>query len=203
MKLTRKGLVSAAIGFIIVSSVFLNFIGVFMGGNEEMSSQPEIVVLETSMGVIEIDLNWERAPITAANYLRYVEEGFYDGTIFHRVILGFMIQGGSFTPDGSQKQTHDPIKLESRSSLKNERGTIAMARTSVPDSATSQFFINLMDNDFLDYGPGNDGFAVFGEVVSGMDVVDAIAGVQTESRGLYLDWPVEDVVIEKAYSKEQ
>ncbi|UCD46164.1 MAG: peptidyl-prolyl cis-trans isomerase [Candidatus Bathyarchaeota archaeon] len=160
-----------------------------------------MAVLETSMGVIEIELDWERARVTVRNFVRYVESGFFDGTVFHRVISGFMIQGGGFLPDGTQKETRNPIKLEADNGLKNVRGMVAMARTSDPNSATSQFFINLADNDFLDSAPGNLGYAVFGEVVSGMDVIDEIAAVSTESRGRYDDWPVEDVVIERAYMK--
>ena len=121
----------------------------------------EVVVLETSKGNIEITLDRGRAPVTVDNFLRYVKEGNYDGTVFHRVIDGFMIQGGGFTPDGKQKQVHEPIKLESGNGLKNLAGTVAMARTMSPDSATSQFFINLIDNGFLDYAPGNPGYAVF------------------------------------------
>ncbi|MCG2719409.1 MAG: peptidyl-prolyl cis-trans isomerase [Nanoarchaeota archaeon] len=159
----------------------------------------EVVVLETSKGIIEVELDREHAPITVENFLSYVNEGFFEGTIFHRVISGFMIQGGGFLPDGSQKETKAPIKLESNNELKNVVGTIAMARTMVPDSATSQFFINTVDNDFLNYAPGNDGYAVFGKVIVGMDVVKAIEAVETSSNGANQDWPVEDVVIEKAY----
>lgn len=169
---------------------------------ENKPMQKEIVVLETSAGNIEIELNQEKAPVTVENFVRYVNEGFYDGTVFHRVIDGFMIQGGGFTPEGVEKQTHEPIKLESANGLKNERGTIAMARTFVPDSATSQFFINVADNAFLNYGPGSDGYAVFGKVVSGMDVVDRMKSAQTETRGPYENWPVSDVVIKRAYVKK-
>ena len=162
----------------------------------------DTVVIETSKGTIEVQLNREKAPITVDNFLIYANEGFYDGTVFHRVIPGFMIQGGGFTPDANQKPTLQPIKLESNNGLKNDIGTIAMARTSVPDSATSQFFINLASNGFLDYAPGNDGYAVFGTVTKGMDIVNAIAAVKTGSRNGNGDWPVEDVVIKKAYVKK-
>lgn len=161
----------------------------------------DTVVLETSKGNIEIQLDSKNAPITTANFLSYVNEGFYDGTVFHRVIPGFMAQGGGFTPDGTQKPVKDPIKLESKNGLRNKIGTVAMARTSVPDSATSQFFINVADNGFLDYAPGNDGYAVFGNVTKGMDVVNAIVAVKTETRGFNADWPVEDVVIKKVTVK--
>ena len=162
----------------------------------------DIIFIETSKGTIEVELNREKAPITVGNFLRYANEGFYDGTVFHRVIPGFMIQGGGFTPDGNQKPTHDTIKLESNNGLKNTAGTIAMARTSVPDSATSQFFINVADNGFLDYAPGNDGYAVFGTVFKEMDVVNAIVAVKTANRDGNADWPVEDVVIKRVYVKK-
>jgi len=144
------------------------------------------------------------APITVKNFIGYVEDKHYDGTVFHRVISNFMIQGGGFTSDGSQKSTKSTIKLESENGLKNTIGTVAMARTNVPDSATSQFFISVVDNDFLNYapGPGKEGYAVFGKVVAGMDVVDKIKSVETGMRGPMQDWPVEDVTIYKAYLKE-
>jgi len=169
---------------------------------DENMAKKVTVVMETSKGTIEIDLNERDAPVTVANFLTYVDEGFYDGTVFHRVIDGFMIQGGGFTPDGKQKKTHSPIELESQNGLKNKRGSIAMARTNVPDSATAQFFINVADNAMLDYAPGNDGYAVFGKVVSGMEVVDSIKSVQTTTKGGMADWPVEDVMIEKVYRKK-
>jgi cyclophilin family peptidyl-prolyl cis-trans isomerase len=164
-------------------------------------TQSNIVVLETSKGNIEITLNPEEAPITVANFLVYVNEGFYNGTVFHRVIPGFMVQGGGFTADGTQKPAHDPIKLESNNDLKNDIGTVAMARTNIPDSATSQFFINVANNSFLNYAPGNDGYAVFGTVTAGMDVVNSIEQVKTANRGQNADWPVQDVTINKAYVK--
>jgi cyclophilin family peptidyl-prolyl cis-trans isomerase len=178
---------------------------------EDVSAEPEqeedtmakktTIVMETSKGTIELALNGRDAPVTVENFLRYVAEGHYDGTVFHRVIDGFMIQGGGFTTDGKQKGTHSPIKLESQNGLLNKRGSIAMARTNVPDSATNQFFINVADNRMLDYAPGNDGYAVFGKVVSGMEVVDAIKAVETTTKNSMDDWPVEDVLIEKVYVK--
>jgi len=159
------------------------------------------VVLHTNHGDITIVLAADKAPQTVANFLRYVDEGFFDDTIFHRVIPGFMIQGGGFTADMSQKRTHEPIHNEADNGLKNARGTLAMARTSDPHSATAQFFINLTDNDFLDFksASGNGwGYAVFGRVVDGMDVVDAIAKVATGNRGMHQDVPKESVVITKA-----
>lgn len=167
---------------------------------EEMNKT--IVVIETSKGTIEVELNQAKAPITTENFLKYVNDGFYDGTIFHRVMPNFMIQGGGFTPDGKQKQTYSPIKLESQNGLKNMKGTIAMARTQIPDSATSQFFINTVDNEFLDYRPGNDGYAVFGKVVSGMDVVLTIEKVRTGKNGYHSDWPLENITINKVYVKK-
>jgi cyclophilin family peptidyl-prolyl cis-trans isomerase len=161
-----------------------------------------IVVLETSKGDIKIELYPEKSPLTVENFLMYVNEGHYEGTVFHRVIKGFMIQGGGFTKEGSQKQTKAPIKLESDNGLKNEIGTIAMARTMVPDSATSQFFINTADNDFLNYGARNDGYAVFGRVIQGMDTVLEIENSKTAVKHNMQDWPVEDIVIISARVSE-
>jgi cyclophilin family peptidyl-prolyl cis-trans isomerase len=151
---------------------------------------------KTSKGAFTIQLFDKQAPISVENFLKYADEGFFDGTIFHRVIAGFMIQGGGLTPDLKNKRGHAPIKNEATNGLKNKRGTLAMARTNDVDSATSQFFINLVDNDFLDHKPGNYGYAVFGRVDSGMDVVDAIAATKTGSKGMYQDVPVETVTIE-------
>lgn len=157
------------------------------------------VVLETSRGNITIELWPDKAPQTVENFLTYVRDGFYDGTIFHRVISGFMIQGGGFTEEMQQKPTRSPIKNEAATNLPNERGTIAMARLPMPDSATSQFFINHKDNAMLNYrGPANPGYAVFGKVIEGMNVVDSIAGVQTTSRAGHQDVPVTPVVIKDA-----
>jgi len=164
--------------------------------SKQMAEEPKKVKLETSMGEIVIELNEEAAPVTVKNFLRYVEEGFFDGTIFHRVIPDFMIQGGGFTPDMRQKKTHAPIVNEAGNGLKNARGTITMARTNEPDSATSQFFINHKNNDFLNYaGPGKPGYAVFGKVIEGMETVDKIAAVKTATRMGMRDVPVEPVVI--------
>lgn len=160
-----------------------------------------MIVLKTSAGDIRIELDEATAPITAANFLQYVRDGFYNGTIFHRVIDGFMIQGGGFDQNFKQKATRDPIKNEAANQVSNKRGTIAMARTQVVDSATAQFFINLVDNDFLDFRaptPQHFGYCVFGRVVEGMDVVDAIAKVKTGNRGMHSDVPKDDVVILEA-----
>ena len=154
----------------------------------------------TNKGVFDVELNEAAAPKTCENFLQYVRSGFYNGTIFHRVISGFMIQGGGFEPGLQQKETKAPIENEANNSLKNDKYTIAMARTNDPHSATSQFFINVADNDFLNHTsptPRGWGYAVFGKVVAGTDVVDAIAAVRTASRSWYGDVPVEDVVMEK------
>jgi peptidyl-prolyl cis-trans isomerase A (cyclophilin A) len=160
-----------------------------------------IVKLQTSMGDVFVEVYSDKAPISAQNFLEYVQEGFYDGTLFHRVIPNFMVQGGGFLPGLQQKKTKSPIKNEAKNGLKNLRGTLAMARTSVVDSATSQFFINHVDNGFLDFKNENSaeyGYAVFGKVIDGMDVVDTIAKTKTHFVGYYGDVPVEDVVIIKA-----
>ncbi|HEX8961523.1 MAG TPA: peptidylprolyl isomerase [Rhodocyclaceae bacterium] len=158
-----------------------------------------MIKLHTNHGVIALELDAAKAPKTVANFEQYVKDGFYDGTIFHRVIGGFMIQGGGFEPGMKQKSTQAPVENEANNGLKNEVGTIAMARTSDPHSATAQFFINVADNDFLNY-PGQDGwgYCVFGRVVEGMDVVNKIKGVKTSRAGFHQDVPVEDVVIERA-----
>jgi cyclophilin family peptidyl-prolyl cis-trans isomerase len=161
-----------------------------------VKSQSNVVELETSKGNIVIELNEQVAPVTVKNFLGYVEAGFYDGTIFHRVIPGFMIQGGGLTPKMIQKKTLKPIINEAQSALSNKRGTIAMARSSNPNSATAQFFINHRDNDFLDYiDDSKPGYAAFGKVIEGMDVVDAIAAVETTTRNGMDDVPVEPVII--------
>jgi peptidyl-prolyl cis-trans isomerase A (cyclophilin A) len=162
------------------------------------ANQPK-VQLQTSMGNIVIELNQKAAPVTVKNFLQYVEEGFYDGTIFHRVISGFMIQGGGFTSDMVQKQAHAPIINESSNGLKNDRGTIAMARTDMPNSATCQFFINHVNNDMLNNSPSTGvGYAVFGKVVQGLDVVDKIASVKTTTKSGMQDVPIETVIIRSA-----
>ena len=158
------------------------------------------ILMDTSLGTITLELDEERAPETVRNFAEYARSGHYDGTIFHRVIDGFMIQGGGFTKDMNQKTTRAPIRNEAANGLKNKRGTIAMARTSLVDSATSQFFINLVDNAFLDFRsptPQGFGYAVFGVVTDGMDVVDAIAKVKTGFRGPHQNVPDEPVVIKK------
>jgi peptidyl-prolyl cis-trans isomerase B (cyclophilin B) len=159
------------------------------------------VQLDTSAGTLRIELDDVAAPVSTANFLQYVAAGHYDGTVFHRVIKGFMLQGGGFEPGMKQKPTQPPIKNEANNGLKNKRYTLAMARTSDPHSASAQFFINTVDNDFLDFRAENAqgwGYAVFGRVVQGMDVVDAIEKVRTGRKGFHDDVPLEDVRIEKA-----
>lgn len=166
-----------------------------------MSDTPSKVKLTTSLGEIVIQLNPEKAPVSSANFLTYVNEGFYNNTIFHRVIPGFMAQGGGFDTDFNQKAVHEPIKNEADNGLPNKRGSIAMARTSVPNSATAQFFINYKDNASLNHTsptPSGWGYAVFGEVIEGMDVVDAMAKQPTGNRGGHQDVPKTDIVVEKA-----
>jgi len=166
-----------------------------------MTAESARVQLQTNQGAIVIALDAERAPKTVENFLAYVRDGFYDGTIFHRVIDNFMIQGGGFTPDMKQKPTKDSIQNEADNGLKNMRYTIAMARTNDPHSATAQFFINAADNDFLNHtAPTSNGwgYAVFGEVVEGTEVVDLIRKVKTGSKGFHQDVPAQDVIIEKA-----
>ena len=161
--------------------------------------------IETSMGTITVELDDAKAPITVKNFIDYAQAGHYDGTIFHRVIDGFMIQGGGFTKDMNQKDTRAPIKNEAANGLKNARGTLAMARTMVVDSATSQFFINLVDNDFLNYrapDPRMFGYAVFGKVTDGMEVVDRIAKVKTGFAGPHQNVPEEPVIIRKVHLVE-
>lgn len=160
-----------------------------------------MVKLSTNFGDITLELNAEKAPITVANFLQYVESGFYDGMIFHRVIDGFMIQGGGFDADMQQKKAKAEIKNEADNGLTNDNYTIAMARTSIPDSASSQFFINATNNDFLNHTaktPSGWGYCVFGKVVEGMDVVDKIKKVKTTSKAGHRDVPAEAVIIEKA-----
>jgi cyclophilin family peptidyl-prolyl cis-trans isomerase len=168
------------------------------GGGENTDLGKKVnVVMETSKGTIKIELYPDRAPITVKNFLQYVDDKHYDGTIFHRVIPDFMIQGGGMLPGLSEKKTREPIKNESTNNLLNERGTIAMARTNAPDSATSQFFINTVDNKGLDRANARDkvGYAVFGRVIEGMDIVDKIRAVETGTQKGHDDVPREDVII--------
>ena len=154
-----------------------------------------MIRFETSLGDFTIELFEKEAPVSVANFSRYIEDGFFDGTIFHRIVPGFVIQGGGFTEDMTQKTTKPPIKNEADNGLKNKRGTLSMARTNDINSATSQFFVNLKDNDFLDHSRGNFGYAVFAKVTDGMDVVDKIAAVETGRKRGFDDVPVEAVTM--------
>jgi peptidyl-prolyl cis-trans isomerase A (cyclophilin A) len=173
--------------------------GLGMAFGSAATVHAQTVRMSTSMGEIVLQLDAAKAPKSVENFVRYAKDGHYDGTVFHRVIEDFMIQGGGFTPDMTQKPTRGPIPLESRNGLTNQRGTVAMARTMDPNSATAQFFINLKDNAFLDAANSRDGngYAVFGKVVSGMDVVDKIKGVPTTNKGMHQNVPAEPVVIKK------
>ncbi|RJX31674.1 MAG: peptidyl-prolyl cis-trans isomerase [Desulfarculus sp.] len=165
-----------------------------------------VVKLQTSMGDITLELDAQKAPKSAANFLAYVKKGFYDGTIFHRIIDGFMIQGGGLTADMKTKPTDNPITNEADNGLKNDKYTVAMARTMDPHSATAQFFINVADNDFLNHSGKNPqgwGYAVFGKVTAGQDVVDKIKGVGTTSKGMYQDVPAQPVMVNKAVVVEE
>lgn len=172
-----------------------------LAGQARAADPDPAVKLETSLGDIVVRLDARKAPISTANFVQYVKSGFYDGTVFHRVIKNFMIQGGGFTPDLKQKSARASIRNEADNGLKNKKYTIAMARTSEPHSASSQFFINTKDNEFLDFKsqtPQGWGYAVFGKVVKGQEVVDKIAAVQTGKKGYYDDVPMESVIIKKA-----
>jgi len=181
-------------------STFLRFlasllvIGSFAWAQSARAADP-VVVMKTSMGTIKIQLDATHAPLSTANFIAYVDKKFYDGTIFHRVIPGFMVQGGGFTKDMTEKPTMPPIHNEGTNGLKNVRGTICMARTSDPDSATSQFFLNLVDNGALDPTPDSAGYAVFGKIISGLDVIDKMAQVPTTTAGPYENVPVTPIVI--------
>jgi len=184
----------------LFTAMFALFLGISMqSSHSSTQGNPTMVKLYTNMGNITLQLDAEKAPVTVKNFLEYVNSGFYTNTIFHRVISNFMIQGGGFEPGMKQKKTNPPIKNEAANGLKNDEYTVAMARTSDPNSATAQFFINVRDNDFLNY-PGQDGwgYCVFGKVVEGKDVVDAIKAVKTGHRAGFQNVPLEDVVITKA-----
>jgi peptidyl-prolyl cis-trans isomerase B (cyclophilin B) len=194
MKLGKK-LLSVVLIILFMGSSLIVYTSMFRS-----SSPPQYAVFETSMGTIEVQLDTQKAPLTSANFVQYVKIGFYNGTVFHRVMPGFVIQGGGYTVNGQYKQTNAPIKLEN-TGLSNTVGTIAMARTNDPDSATSQFYINLANNTFLDPSSQSAGYAVFGKVIAGMDVVKAIGEVKTGTRGSNMDWPLQDVVINGVYIK--
>jgi cyclophilin family peptidyl-prolyl cis-trans isomerase len=184
----------------LIFSFFITVLPLLYAG-QARSQEATVVQMQTNFGTIVLELDAAKAPKTVENFLAYIKEGFFDGTIFHRVIDGFMIQGGGFTADYKQKSTHAPVNNEANNGLKNKRGTIAMARTSDPHSATAQFFINVADNDFLDHTaptPSGWGYTVFGKVTQGMDVVDKIKAAKTGSGGSFrTDVPQTAVVIEK------
>lgn len=186
-----------------IAAAALALLTIAVAGVAEDAKKNPVYVLDTSLGAITIELNAEKAPITVKNFEDYAKAKHYDGLVFHRVIPGFMIQGGGFSADMDQKETKAPIKNEAKNGLKNLRGTLAMARTSVVDSATSQFFINVSDNDFLNHqGDANFGYAVFGKVLSGMDVVDKIVKTPTTTKGGQKDVPVTPVVIKSVKLKQ-
>jgi cyclophilin family peptidyl-prolyl cis-trans isomerase len=212
-KSTKKPVILILAGLIILGGATLIFLQNHIQAKEEnylAETTPQVnlpagknprVKLETSRGNITLELYPDKAPLTVNNFLAYVESGFYDGTIFHRVIPGFMVQGGGMIPGMNEKTTRSPIKNEAANGLANARGTIAMARTQVIDSATSQFFINVADNDFLNHRDNSMqgfGYCVFGEVVEGMEVADQIVAVPTKTSGYYENVPVDDVFIIKA-----
>jgi cyclophilin family peptidyl-prolyl cis-trans isomerase len=205
MKTPRKTLVTLFFLFLFGGTLIIQAVNLFFG-QETSKLVKDTVVMVTTLGIIEIKLDYQNANITSLNFKRYVEDGFYDGTVFHRVVNGFIIQGGAFTYGPNllntyKEATYDPIILESNNGLNNSRRTIAMAWDIDPNSATSQFFINTNDNIELNYSPNNPGYAVFGRVIKGMNVVDAIEEVETGYRGENEYWPLEDVVIIQAYMK--
>lgn len=210
MKLDRKKIISVFLLFLFSGSIFISAANMFLQPKPET---PDTAIIKTSMGTIEIELDRENAPVTVENFVTYANSGFYDGLVFHRVMSDFMIQGGGFGPDGVLKTPGEPIVNEATNGLSNVIGTIAMARSTDPDSATSQFFINTADNDFLNYQNAEyPGYAVFGKVVKGLDVVQAIEAVEvTTKEATYPgydipvpaeNWPVENVIIESITIEE-
>jgi len=188
MKKKKKLLKGYKISIIIIAILIAISLFLVIKQNSQ-----EKVLIKTNYGDIKIELYPKKAPVTVENFKSYAEKDFYDGLVFHRIIEGFMIQGGGFDADGEKKETDAPIPLESQSGLSNEKYTIAMARTTIPDSATSQFFINTNDNYILDYGVRDQGYAVFGKVVKGKDVVEKIENIPTDEN----DWPTENIIIEE------
>jgi len=190
----HKSIATAVLSMFLLAGTAFSEAHVSAEGKKQPLPNP-VVVIATNLGNITVELDMERAPLSVKNFLGYVDSGFYTGTVFHRVIPGFMIQGGGLTSKMQQKTTKPPVKNEARNGLSNKRGTIAMARTSVVDSATSQFFINLKDNVLLDYGVRDYGYAVFGTVIAGMETVDTIARVRTGNRAGHHNVPLEPVII--------
>lgn len=181
---------------LIIAIIFLVF---SVAKPKEKEITKEIAVFETTQGIFEIELDRNSAPITVENFVNYVKSGFYDGTVFHRVMPNFVVQAGGYTQNGKSKERGSPIFLESKNGLSNKLGTVAMARTMIENSATSEFYINLKDNLFLDYAPGNPGYAVFGKIVKGLEVIFEIAKQPTKTKYNMENWPVQDIIIVKAY----
>jgi cyclophilin family peptidyl-prolyl cis-trans isomerase len=208
MKNTRKKIISIFLLFLFSGSILFSIANILLRPKEDTNNGAETVVMETNKGIIEIELQREKAPITVENFVSYINDGFYDGLCFHRILRGFMIQGGGFYVNATYKQPSNPIQIESNNGLKNIKGAIAMARSSDPNSATSQFFINTVDNPELDY-PSFDGYGytVFGKISVGLDIIETIELVETDTRetpyGSMEDWPIEPVEIIKAYLKEE
>ncbi len=190
-----------AIKILLLGGLFMAFSMGLSTVSEAAADNPR-VVLETSMGTMVLELYPDKAPISVKNFLDYVDSGFYDNTIFHRVMPGFVIQGGGFEAEMKKKETNDPIKNEADNGLRNLRATLSMARTSQINSATSQFFINLKNNSALDHGSRDFGYAVFAKVVKGLSVIDKIAGVKTTTKGHYRDVPAEPVFITSAHREK-
>lgn len=188
---------------VVLVGVILLLAGQVLAQGKPSSGTRErpMVIFSTTLGEVTIELYSDKAPVTVENFLAYVDSQFYDGTIFHRIVPGFVIQGGGFTEQMVQKTTRSPIKNEADNGLKNEQGTLSMARTQDINSATSQFFINLKDNSFLDHGTRDFGYAVFGKVVNGMDVINKAAAVKTGNQGPFQNVPVEPVIIQSARRK--
>ena len=197
-KKSKNILKNKVVAIFIIAVLLVGFTFFVMKMVDNIFPENTKVKLETNVGDIVIELYEDKSPITVKNFIDYVEAGHYDGTVFHRVIKDFLIQGGGFDESGNEKRTNPPIKLESDNGLKNNIGTIAMARTNVPDSATSQFFINVGDNDFLNYASRNPGYAVFGKVIDGMEVVKNIEEVATTTKNRMENWPIQEVKIIKA-----
>jgi cyclophilin family peptidyl-prolyl cis-trans isomerase len=208
MKNARKKIISIFLLFLFSGSILFSIANILLRPKEDTNNGAETVVMETNKGIIEIELQREKAPITVENFVSYINDGFYDGLCFHRILRGFMIQGGGFYVNATYKQPSNPIQIESNNGLKNIKGAIAMARSSDPNSATSQFFINTVDNPELDY-PSFDGYGytVFGKISVGLDIIETIELVETDTRetpyGSMEDWPIEPVEIIKAYLKEE
>jgi cyclophilin family peptidyl-prolyl cis-trans isomerase len=208
MKLNRKMAMNIFLLFLFSGSIIIPAFNILMKPKETPAGPVEIAVIETTMGTIEIELDRLHAPVTVENFVNYANAGYYDGLVFHRVISDFMVQGGGFDVEGTFKTPNDPIVNEANNGHSNVRGTISMARTNDPDSATSQFFINTANNTFLDYQNAEaPGYTMFGVVIEGMDVVDEMRAVETATKDAYFpdydfnqpmeDWPVEDIVITK------